>query len=167
TMTINGGEDYDFKIEDPDNPSASISGYIELEPHWGSDDLEFFSGTGPHLVEDYNFECPAPTDGTCEAAANIRQLSGTATSYTVVVLIGSSFHALLTGFTGNPSQYKYYDIDETESYTFVSQADNGGSEDYSLRIVRPDATALSYYYYDRAPEEQSQTPAISSFDCPY
>ncbi|WP_236981135.1 hypothetical protein, partial [Membranihabitans maritimus] len=26
TMTINGGEDYDFKIEDPDNPSASISG---------------------------------------------------------------------------------------------------------------------------------------------
>src|SRR5690606_2351321 len=166
-MTIDGGDFYDFKIENPNNPTGSISGSIELEPHWGVDDLEFFSGSGPHYVEDYNFECPAPTNGTCQASANIRQISGTATDYTVVVLENGSFSDVLVGFTGNPSQYKYYDIDETESYTFISQADNGSSEDYSLRIVRPDATTLSYYYYGRSPLDGATTPAISSFNCPY
>ncbi len=167
-MTIDGDTDYDFKLEPIDNPSSSTSGNFIVDPDWGSKTVYYFSGAGPHLFEDFNFECPTPSpDGTSEAAVAIDKYSGSATKYKVNFDDGSN---QFTVDVSGDLTYKPFTIDETKTYNVTIDAfgDNSGNyEDYTVQIARPDQIVHVYYMYHPDTTAGIIKDNITYFECPY
>lgn len=171
-MTISGAKDYDFKVEPLKNPINSMYGNLIVDPDWGGKTIYYLSGSGPYLFEDFHFECPEPTDGTCDAYVSVYQYSGSASTYTLRVDpdVGPTFK--VSGITGNPNDEKSFTIDEDRTYKFEITAVGGGSsESFGVQIIRPDQIAhnKSFYGVDMTVPDPYVLvfDQFDYFDCPY
>jgi len=171
-MTISGSKDYDFKVEPLKNPINSMYGNLIVNPDWGGKSIYYLSGSGPFLFEDYHFECPEPTDGTCDAYVAVYQLSGVATEYSLKITpdVGTSFDVY--PISGDGSELDF-EIDEDRTYKFEITAVGGGSsESFGVQIIRPDDVAhnKSFYSVDMSVPDTYVTVLPAGFDyfeCPY
>lgn len=171
-MEIDGADEYDFVTAHPNNPSGSISGYLEIDPDWGGKTLAFFSDNGSHTYPNYNFVCPPESmDGTCDAYISVFHKSGTATNYNVIAThSGSPIPILIDQITGNPTQSKSFTCDENEIYNFFIYSNGGANESFDVSIIRPDGIAHGYNLYNRDMSNQTVNTITLDFDyfeCPY
>lgn len=171
-MTINGSKDYDFKVEPFEDPINSMFGNFIVDPDWGGKSIYSFSGSGSYLFEDYQFEGPAPTDGTCDAYVAVYHLSGIATKYTLKVIPDVGIPFEVGPILGDDSEVDF-EIDEDRTYEFEIKAEDGGtSESFSIQIIRPDNVAhhKSFYGVDMSvpnPYLIVFSYVFDYFDCPY
>lgn len=170
-MTISGAKDYDFKLEPIDNPTSSTWGTLSVDPDWGGKTIYYFSGVGPHLFEDYHFECPAATNGTCDAYVSVDQYSGAASGYVLDVDPTGHTPFQVSPITGNPSNEVAFGIDESWTYDFDIETVGGStSESFSVEIIRPDGIAhvRSFYGYDMTGDPPTYLfDTFDYFECPY
>ena len=172
-MTINGADNYDFKIEPTGSPGSGTSGQLVIDPYYGGKTIAPFTGAGPHYVYNYNYQCPQPTDGTCDVELDITKLAGSATKYQVAV-IPSDFSLpfpyagnVLPGTFGSESVQMH--IDDSKIYNIAVKPNPGSTyERFSVRITTP-YLAYSYTFTLDTTDPNEEQALISNFDyfdCP-
>lgn len=170
-MEINGDDYYDFVVEKPGDPTGSIQVYFEVDPDWGGPSTTLFSGNGPHIFYDYNFACPEPTDGTCNAYISVYKQSGTASSYNVIAITDQMEIIPINGISGNPSDDVPFLCNEDRTYDFYIYALNGSSnETFNVGIIRPDDVMHGYSFRNVDMTNNTVIPVTTGFDyfeCPY
>ncbi|WP_236981090.1 hypothetical protein [Membranihabitans maritimus] len=166
-VTINGDTDYDIVIEDYPN---TYFGSLEVDPDWGGKTVIPLDYQAPTTYDDYNFECPAPTDGTCDAYVSVYKHSGDANEYRLVVVPDSGIPDVVDGLTGNPAQEKDFHIDESRTYDFYIYSPEGGmSETFDVKIIRADGIAHGYNFFGEDMSDETDIPVTTGFDyfeCP-
>lgn len=171
-MDINGSKDYDFEVIPFDINMDRTFASLLVNPDWGSKSFYGFPYYGPILIEDYHFDCPAPTDGTCDAYVAVNHLSGIATKYTLKVIPDVGIPFEVGPILGDDSEVDF-EIDEDRTYEFEIKAEDGGtSESFSIQIIRPDNVAhhKSFYGVDMSvpnPYLNVFSYVFDYFDCPY
>lgn len=163
-MEINGSKDYDFEVIPFDINMDRTFASLIVNPDWGSKWVFGFPNYGPILIEDYHFDCPEPTDGTCDAAVAVYQLSGTAETYTLKIIpdVGDSF--LKHNIPGDGSANIKYLIDQDRTYAFEITTKNGSSsESFTVQIIRPDNVAYNKTFYG-ADMSARPSPFLLVFD---
>src|SRR5690606_36460040 len=170
-MTINGAEYYDFEIEPIDNPTGSSMGNLVVDPDWGGKTIFSFSAPGIDFNEDYHFECPEATDGTCDAYASVKKHAGSVAKYSLGVDPDQGTYFPVNGIPDIPFDETPFAIDETWAYDFSIRANMAGSsESFSVQIIRPDGIAhnKSFYGIDMSsPHFETLFEDFNYFDCPY